>query len=248
MASQSRHAEQPPADGAHESLRPHQRKVATALLVVLQKGFKSSTDSLIAMKQIIMSNSPAASLFMELVTEDGKLPSLRQLDHSASLELRDWLNCTSELCEAARCQPLELFRRSAACSTHFTAIQDVDSGQAALRHKRLQAMKTSLTISSLARSGEPSRKEKREKIYEMVEKLASRGVPLEISNTLAVILDEALFLLEADQRQLKTAPLLAGSRSSFTTCVDHMLPGSPSLNMPGQTSYKPVHTCSPHPS
>lgn len=72
MASQSRHAEQPPADGAHESLRPHQRKVATALLVVLQKGFKSSTDSLIAMKQIIMSNSPAASLFMELVTEDGK--------------------------------------------------------------------------------------------------------------------------------------------------------------------------------
>ena len=61
------------------------------------RALRSGTNSLNIMKQVIVSSSPAASLFMELMIDDSQLPSLRQLDQSVSPELRDWLNFTTEL-------------------------------------------------------------------------------------------------------------------------------------------------------
>ena len=42
---------------------------------------------------------------------------------------------------------------------------------------------------------------------------------------MAATLHDTVLLLDADQMEEEKDPLMAGAISSFTTCIDHMLPG-----------------------
>ena len=232
LTSQSRPAEVPPTDQPRYPLNPAERKVAAALLVMLMRASKKGTDSLNAMKYTLVSNSPPISLFMELLPDEGRLPSLKQLEASVSPELRDWLGFISALCAAAESQPLELFARSAECSTHLAAIHNFECTKSAVRQKRLQAIKTFLANSNPAQSGQSSH-EPFNMLHERCAALAKHGVSGKMLLVMTTILNEILLLLDADKRQLAAGPLMAGSRSSFTICVDHMLPGELSVCMHG---------------
>ena len=59
--------------------RPHEQKVAAALLVVLKKCLRKGLNSISAAKYAIIANNPIASHFLELIPDTGELPSLKQL-------------------------------------------------------------------------------------------------------------------------------------------------------------------------
>ena len=172
-----------------------------------------------------MSNDPRTSLFLQALPEDGELPSLKQLEISSAT--RDWLLSTFELCRSAECQPLELFTRRTLCSTHLRATHSVGSKEFAARQQRLQAIRASLAIGSAAESRED---EVFEKLYDRVELLAQHDVAPKLRTLITVLLQETIQMLELDSRQLGACPVLmiAGSASSFTVCIDHMLPGEKS--------------------
>ncbi|CAL5227136.1 g10047 [Coccomyxa viridis] len=220
-ASQSSPAETPAADEC-VPLRPKELHVAAALLVVLHRAQKEGCGAVTSIKELLVSNDPRTSLFLQALPEDGELPSLKQLEISSAT--RDWLLSTFELCRSAECQPLELFTRRTLCSTHLRATHSVGSKEFAARQQRLQAIWASLAIGSAAESRED---EVFEKLYDRVELLAQHDVAPKLRTLITVLLQETIQMLELDSRQLGACPVLmiAGSASSFTVCIDHMLPG-----------------------
>ena len=219
-ASESRPAETAAAD--EHFLHPEELKVAAALLVVLQRATREGHDAVKATEKILLSNMPQISLFLQQQPESGKLPSLKQLERSAPRALQRLLAAVTGLCAAAECQPLELFTRSTLYTTHFTAIQSRESGRFAERRNQLQAIAASLAICSKA---ERTGRETKRRIYDRVRLLDQHGVAQKEQAIMVILLREAISLLNADSKQLGEAQLTAGSASSFTACIDHMLPG-----------------------
>ena len=226
-ASQSREGESPLAGEAcyNGPLHSRELKVAAALLVVMRKALQDGRDSLTATKEVLLSNDPQIDHFLRLVPAGGELPGLKQLEGSASLALRDWLGSMSEVCAAADCQPLEMFTRSALCTSHLRAVHKCDSGTMAGRQQRLQAIEKSLALSNAAVSTEKREEGIFRKLCTKAGLLAQHGVPLKLREFITVTLAETICLLDADKTQQREDPPKAGSKSSFTTCIDHMLPG-----------------------
>ena len=223
-----------PASVMCQPLRPHEQKVAAALLVVLRKAMNDSPAAVPAAKEVLMSNVPQLEHFLCLVPDEGELPSLKQLEGSASPALRDCLNHISEVCAAAECQPLEMLTRSIQCRAHLTALQSVASGKLAARRQRLQATEASLAMSSAAK---PRSAEICKRLHTRVGQLAKYAVPPKLRTFLIALLHETIMMLDFDKKQLGAdpAPPTAGSASSFTACIDHMLPGMPAGIMHGTT-------------
>ena len=219
---QSREAEATPAPDKALPWRSPELRVAAALLVVLQRAMKEGHDAFIATKEILTSNDPRISLFLQLLPEDGKLPNLKQLEGSASAALDHWLRSTRALCASAECQALELFTRSALCSTHLRATRSVGSAEFAARRQRLQAIRTRLPVSSTALV---TRMESLIAICDRARLLDQHSIAPKTQALITVVLRETILLLDADHKQLGAPPLTAGSGSSFTVCMDHMLPG-----------------------
>ena len=223
-ASHSRVVEPMPASDECQPLRPHEQKVAAALLVVLKKALNDDPAAMTTTKEVLVSNNPQLEHFLRLVPDEGELPSLKQLEKSASSALRDCLDHVSEVCAAAECQPLEMLIRSIQCRTHLTALQSAACGSMAARRQRLQALAASLAISSTAKSRDD---EIFKRLHTRVGLLAKYGIPPKSRAFVTAILHEAITLLDLDKepKEGASAPAAAGSASSFTACLDHMLPG-----------------------
>ena len=221
-ASQSSPAETPAADEC-APLHPKELHVAAALLVVLHRAQKEGRGALAALKELLKSNDPRTSLFLQMLPEDGELPSLKQLESSSAT--RDWLHSTFELCRSAECQPLELFTRRTLCSTHLRAAHSVGSTEFAARQQRLQAMETSLALSSAAESRED---EILRILHDRVELLAQHSVAPKVRALITQLLRKTIKMLDLDREQRGASPILmiAGANTSFTVCIDHMLPGA----------------------
>lgn len=226
-AAQSGTSEATPAQEKLRPLRPHEQKVAAALLVVLQRALKDGTAALERIMDILTINNPHAGNFAALAALSrfyDKLPSLKELDSLPSLHLRKSLGLLSRQCAAAGCQPLEVFTRSAQCLTHHAALA-TDKRQRAARLQRLEAIETSLAV----RKGPESEHDEHHiccRLVEAVQLLAQHGVSSTSRKLICVILQEVMVLLHADKApQLEGRNMTAGSATSFTTCIDHMLPG-----------------------
>ncbi len=234
-APQSREVEPMPASDECQPLRSHEQKVAAALLVVLKKALRDGPAAMMSTQDVLLANNPQLAHLLRLVPDDGKLPSLKQLERSASPAQRGWLDFISEQCVAAECQPLELFTRSAQCHTHLRAWQAAARGESAARQERLQALRASLPISSTAEAGQ---KQIFERLQIPVGQLAKHGISLKLRNLTVVLLSELVLLLDADKRCEETAPDSEASGNSFITCFDHMLPGEQSETMHGIVSHR----------
>ena len=225
MASQSRCAEAEPPSAVCYPLQPDERKVAIALLVVLQRAQKDGRGSVAAVKAVLNSNLPLSTIFLEPLPDDGKLPSLQQVEGAMSKLQRDWLNLISDMCALAECQPLDLFTRSAQCSTHLEAIGSLACTKGAARQQRLQAIKTSLSISRAAeRDVNTQESDMFEELLTKVDPLKQHGASRRTCFLIAFVLHETVLLLDADRNPQRHRHA-AGSNSSFTACLDHMLPG-----------------------
>ncbi|CAL5223084.1 g5543 [Coccomyxa viridis] len=93
--------EKPPADRDSYPLRPHERKVAAALLVVLRTALKKGQGPAMDAKTILFSNNPSTGILMQLLPKTGELPSLQQLEQSAPCVLHEALDLLSQECAAA---------------------------------------------------------------------------------------------------------------------------------------------------
>ncbi|CAL5223106.1 g5568 [Coccomyxa viridis] len=223
MAAQSPGAESAPVSEQRQPLSPQQLTVAAAVMVVLRRALNDSVHAMTDTKEVLASNMPQAEHFLQLVADGRELFSLNQVEKSASSALREWLASISELCTEAECQPLELFTRSAVCRTHLTA-DTTDSKLMAARRQRLQGIEASLAISSEAYPD--ARKVKiLKQLHRKVGLLCQHNVEPKLRDLYITLFYEVILLLDADNNQLGAAPLTAGSKSSFLTCFDHMLPG-----------------------
>ena len=219
--SQSREAEAMPASDKCCLLYPSELEVAAALLVVLQRALKEGQDALTATKAALASNDPGTSLFLQLLPEYGEPPSLKQLKGSASDALKSWLRSVSGQCAAAECQPLELFTRSALCRTHHRAMHSISEEDTAVREQQLQAIEASLGPSN----ADFSERDVRSELQEKVEVLAEHDVAAKSRMLLTIVLHETILLLHANKAKPGASQPTASSRTSWTACIDHMLPG-----------------------
>ena len=224
-ASQGRAAGAVPEAEEWRPFRPHEQKVATALLAVLKEALKECRASFISAKEALICNQPPTSSLLRLMPDEGKLPSLRQLEGSASVAARDWLGFVSEQCAAAECQPLELFTRSVQCTMHLSALRSNQAGTAfAARLQRLQAIERSLGVPYEPESGSTAGIQ--DALLKRMAELAEHDVAPFIPQLIAVILNDAILFLGATRlSELRAYQLHAGWNSNFVACVDHMLPG-----------------------
>ena len=217
-ASHGREADRAPEAEEWRPFRPHEQKVAAALLVVLKKALKKGSDDLVGTKYSLISNNPVASHFLMLIPHDGELPSLKQLEAQATPVAREALALLSEHCAAVGWQPLEVFTRSAQCLTHLGALQNKQGSGRKLyaRLQRLQALQMSLGMRCPA--------ETRGGYADMAALLFHHGIAATMVTLILSVLGELSALLNADRLQL-SARNIAGAHTSFSSCVDHMLPG-----------------------
>ena len=205
-------------------LSPDEVKVAAALLVVLKKALKNGRDKMIATKKILESNCPRTIHLLRRVPDDGELPSLKQLEGSASRALKEALREMSRQFRCAACQPLEVFTRSAACNTHLRALASVAGGDYAARQQRLLGIEASLGLSGSAMS-DAMRPELIQKLIDRVGLLAQHGIKFVYRVLIRVIILETIILLETTTWQLGVAALSPDRYLSCTAFIDHMLPG-----------------------
>ena len=213
-------------------LSPDEVKVAAALLVVLRKALKIGRDKHVFTKKILESNCPITCHFLQRMPDEGELPSLKQLEGSASRALKDSLGKLSRQCVCADCQPLEVFTRSAACNTHLRALASVAGGDFAARQQRLLSIEASLGLSGSAMS-QTRQPELVQTLIASVALLAQHGIKFVYRVLIRVILLETIILLETTTWQLGVAALPPDHYLSCTAFIDHMFPGEQARVMRG---------------
>ena len=218
-APQDLEADMAPEAEEWRPFRPHEQKVAAALLVVLKKALRrGGMDDMTGTKYLLIANNPVLSHFLGRVP-DGELPSLKQLEAQATSQARGVLALLYEHCAAAGWQPLEVFTRSAQCSTHLIALQDKHAGDGAdgaefcARLQRLQAVEVFFAVDS-----------KNAGFVSKGKILYHHGIARATLGLIMTVLDEVMVLSVAD-RQQRGAKTMAGAHTSFIACIDHMLPG-----------------------
>ena len=102
---------------------PAQRAVAVALRVVLQRVVQDGKGAVPGAKRNLCSNNPATCLFLMMLPDDGQFPTMQQVEQKASGQLLEDLSKLVKQCEAAGCQPLEVFTRSVQCSKLMAGVQ-----------------------------------------------------------------------------------------------------------------------------
>ena len=231
-ASQGREGDAAPAQKQTSPLRPHEQKVAAALLVVLSKELKYGRADMVHIEQVLMTNSPDTAAFIDLMPAKGRLPSLKQLEASLAQKgvspyLRLALSRLSEQCAAAGCQPLEVFTRSMQCTTHLGAAVSLHSPQVTAKLRRLRE---SVLAVALEGEGDSSHSGFEAKLTESAGVLALHGLPSTMRTLIPGVVHEVARLLIADGREPPPkGECSAGESTSFIFCLDHMLPGKSAI-------------------
>ena len=104
---------------------PAQQAVAAALMVVMKRANKDGREASCAAKMTLLSINLATRLMLRALPDYGPLPRMQHVEQEASDQLLESLDKLAEQCAAARCQPLEVFRRSVQCATHRTALESI---------------------------------------------------------------------------------------------------------------------------
>ena len=75
-----------------------------------------------------------------MLPDEGQLPQCSRC--SKRLQLSFWRGLTklARLCEAARCQPLEVFTRSVHCTTHSAALESMKAKGRVYEQQRMQTV------------------------------------------------------------------------------------------------------------
>ena len=235
-AAASQGGEATVASAAEEccTLRLHEQKVAAALLVVLKPALQEGgTERLKATVLTLMANNPLTSPLLGQLPIDSSLLSLKQLERLAACAPTylaakfpdkgqlpsDWMDVLAQQCATAGFEPLVVYRRSAECVTHVKALY---SAELAARLQRLHAIEASL---ALKRPVQPDEEEIHQAIAVKVNLLSQRGMPRNLCDLMSELLYEVIILLYADRLPQNRNRMTAGAKSSFTVCIDHMLPG-----------------------
>ncbi|CAL5229472.1 g12800 [Coccomyxa viridis] len=105
MDSQSEGVEAVPAFEEFIPLHTNEQKVVAALLVVMRRAMKAGIAAVTATRQVLVSNHPATRDFLDMLPDEGKLPSREWLEGLASFFLggSGWLGLIEELCATAQC-------------------------------------------------------------------------------------------------------------------------------------------------
>ncbi|CAL5223082.1 g5541 [Coccomyxa viridis] len=118
-----------------------QQAVAAALMVVMKHAMEDGREAALAAKQTLVSNNPSTQPFLAMLPDDGPLPSVQHVEQQASEQLLDSLTKLAKQLDAALSQPLEVFSRSAQCTTHKTAMESLASkGRVYERQQRMHQL------------------------------------------------------------------------------------------------------------
>lgn len=130
-------------EGSDGSMRftPAQQAVAAALMVVMNCAMRNDREDTLAVPFAFLTlkfNNPSIMPFLEMLLEDRplegfivqELPTFKQLEQRASVQVLRSLTKLASQCAAAECQPLEVFTRSMQCMARMADLdcRDVDLG------------------------------------------------------------------------------------------------------------------------
>ena len=201
-----------------DELQPEELAVASALVEVLNSAGREGRPNRMLTKKIMCSNNPIARGFIDLLPDQGQI-SLHSLSVGAGTQKA--LSVLSKQCEEAACEPVEVFTRSAACTRHLSALLRVESGGMVDRLQRLRARVLAVIDSSISDSqnAHPATA-----LFQRAEQLTQQGVSQPTCTAIAVVFMELLSMVTDDDKK-RGFPTMAGHASSFTACLDHMVPG-----------------------
>ena len=175
-------------------------------------------------KRIVCSNNPIIMAFLNRVL-NGPLPAYGKLylrKTSALVATQKALSVLAKQCADASCEPTEVMTRSAVCTRHLTAlIRHENPGMTTERRQKIHAVVSALTDTSTA---ETQGIAPATGILQRAQLLMQQDVPEATCAAIGSVFMELLSMLDADDRKRGT-PSMAGHATSFTACLDHMVPG-----------------------
>ena len=115
---------------------PAQQAVAEALLPVIKRPMRAGRQAMCAARLILVTNNIDTCPLLEMLPDQGPLPTVQQLEQRASDQLLKSLTELASQCAAAQCQPLEVFTRSLQCTMHRAAASSIAAKRRL--HKRQQ--------------------------------------------------------------------------------------------------------------
>ena len=205
-------------------LRTEMQKVFAALMVVVKRAFGKGRQEMTVTMQNLENNNPLTTQILLQLPDDGKLLSMKQLRAIATPGAREFANLLARQCEKAGCEPLEVFSRSALCMTHSRSWTSSGSAKFVSRQNRLLKLEISL-LGSMREPGQNTEDTMQQELFRRVQVLGQRGIALKTVCFVHATLYEALRLLYQDSYPEVESCLTAGTHTSFTECLDHMLPG-----------------------
>ncbi|CAL5223079.1 g5538 [Coccomyxa viridis] len=191
---------------------PAQQAVAAALMVVMMRAQKEGREAALAAKQTLVSNNPATQPFLDMLPDDGPLPTMQHVKQEASDQLLHSLTKLAKQCSAAHCQPLEVFTRSVLCTTHQIARESLATkGRYHQRQRQLQQLDKKLAQfkSFLTRDGP---------LMECLRGLEELGVPGHVATLTMSFLQ--IYRLLRDKKYWKQPA------TEHRSDLDHLLPGA----------------------
>ena len=117
-----------------------QQAVAAALMVVMKRAIRGGREAAAEAKLTLVCNNLATRPMLDLLPEEGLLPTVKHLEQRASDQLLQGLTKLANQCKAARCQPLEVFTRSLQCTAHRAAANSSNHGRCQSQEREEQRM------------------------------------------------------------------------------------------------------------
>ena len=90
-------------------------------MVVLKRAMKDGKEAALVVKHALKSNNIETRLLLDLLPNNGPLPTLQQIEQKMSLPRLLSLSNLAEQCKAANLKPLEVFTRSVQCTARRNA-------------------------------------------------------------------------------------------------------------------------------
>ena len=206
-----------------------QQAVAAALMVVLKRAMKGGKEAAIAAKQVLVSNNVTTRHLLAMLPDEGQLPTMQQVQQEASAELLESLTKLARLCEAARCQPLEVFTRSVHCTTHSAALESIKAKGRVYEQQRMQRSKATMARHNARLQSMPTLQKAFDDLQQLGVQLNTARLPVVMTflHVLRMLHRDVAMLHRSDLEhmlpgKLKRSSPLAVGRQRSAACLDHM--------------------------
>ncbi len=207
------------ASATSRRLTAEQQGVVAALLVVLKRAAKQGSGALATARKHLTSNNSLTRALIDLLPEDGALPSLRSVERAASHTLNMKLGQLAAQCQSAKCTSLEVSSRSVQCFMHGATLESfLAGGSGPERRQKVRDLHA-----SIARAGGIFTESR--SVGKAIKVFGILGVPEPLAR-LMISYIKVLGMLQATQQisQVHEAELLLACVRSD---LDHVLPGAP---------------------